>query len=413
MPEPPSGWSERLAAAAAARAASQRRRHIEAFAHRADGHVQRAGRWLLDCASNDYLGLARDPRQAEALAAAARAHGAGSGAAHAVCGHHPEHERLQAELAEWLQRPAVLLCSSGWSAALGALGGLLQRADHCLQDRLNHACLLDGARLAGARLSRYRHGDAGHAAECLAALPDAGLRLLVSDGVFSMDGDVAPLPQLAAAACTHAAWLMVDEAHALGVMGPQGQGSAAAAGLGQDQVPVLMGTFGKAFGAWGAFIAGSTELVEHLQHAARPWLFSTALPAAWATLCRSALARVRGEPALNGELQLRIGRFRQRARELGLCREALAHGEVVTAATLGLLPSTTPIQPLLLGNEARALAWEAALAERGFLVKAIRPPTVPEGQSRLRIALSATQPLTELERLLERLATLRDAEGSA
>lgn len=413
MPEPPKGWVERLAAQATERAASQRRRRIEALVHRSDGHVQRAGRWLLDCSSNDYLGLARDPRQAEALAVAARAHGAGSGAAHAVSGHHPEHERLQAELAEWLQRPAVLLCSSGWSAALGALGGLLQRGDHCLQDRLNHACLLDGARLAGARLARYRHADAAHAAECLAELPEVGLRLLVSDGVFSMDGDVAPLAPLAAAARAHDAWLMVDEAHALGVMGPQGQGSAAAAGLGANDVAVLMGTFGKAFGAWGAFIAGSHELVEHLQHAARPWLFSTALPAAWATLCRSALARISGEPALRGALQQRIEAFRLRAEELGLCRPALSHGEVVTASTLGLLPSATPIQPLLLGSEARALAWEAALAETGFLVKAIRPPTVPEGQSRLRIALSATQPLTDLLRLLERLARLRDAEGCA
>lgn len=388
-------WRQRLAQAAAGREAQQRRRAITATRFLGAVQIERGGRCLIDFSSNDYLGLARDPQQAAVLAAAARAHGSGAGAAHAVSGHHPEHDRLQAELADWLQRDAVLLCSSGWSAALGTLAGLLGRHDRCLQDRLNHACLLDGARLAGARLQRYAHADAIDAARLLAEAVHAdGLTLLVSDGVFSMDGDVAPLAELAALAMRHAAWLMVDEAHGLGVLGPSGRGSAAAAGLGQADVPILMGTFGKAFGAWGAFIAGSAELIEHLQHSARPWLYSTALPPAWATLVRSALQRLRSDSSLGELLQGRIEQFRTSAKKAGLA----------------LLPSTTAIQPLLLGSEARALAWEGELLDSGLLVKAIRPPTVPVGQSRLRICLSACHQSAQIDALVEALVRVRDRE---
>lgn len=389
-------WDERLAQAATAREALQRRRAIVATRQLGAVRIERGGRELIDFSSNDYLGLARDPQQASALAVAARAHGGGAGAAHAVSGHHPEHDRLQAELADWLQRDAVLLCSSGWSAALGTLAGLLGRHDLCLQDRLNHACLLDGARLAGARLRRYAHAEATDAARLLTdPASAAGLTLLVSDGVFSMDGDVAPLVELAALARRANAWLMIDEAHGLGVLGPDGQGSAAAAGLGQTEVPILMGTFGKAFGAWGAFIAGSSALIEHLQHSARPWLYSTALPAAWATLCRSALQRLRADPSLRDRLQQHIHHFHRRSGQIGLT----------------LLPSTSPIQPLLLGSEARALAWEAALLDAGLLVKAIRPPTVPSGQSRLRICLSAGHTTAQIDALVEALAQVRDADA--
>ena len=214
----------------------------------------------------------------------------------------------------------------------------------------------------------------------------------------------------AAAAAEHDSWLMVDEAHALGVLGPDGAGSAAAVGLDARQVPILMGTFGKALGGWGAFIAGSVELIEHLQHTARPWLFSTALPAAWATLCRSAVARVRRETALREQLQARIAQFRDGAAELGLSRPPLASNDSGDER-IGLLPSDTPIQPFLLGSEARALTWEAALADAGLAVKAIRPPTVPAGQSRLRIALSAGHSPEQIERLLGALARLRDSEA--
>jgi 8-amino-7-oxononanoate synthase len=391
-------WDQRLARAAAGREAQQRRRSIAATRYLGAVVIERGGRELVDFSSNDYLGLARNPEQAAVLAAAARAHGAGAGAAHAVSGHHPEHDRLQAELADWLQRDAVLLCSSGWSAALGTLAGLLGRHDRCVQDRLNHACLLDGARLAGARLQRHAHADPKDAARLLAEPAAAtALTLLVSDGVFSMDGDVAPLAELAALAARVDGWLMVDEAHALGVLGPQGQGSSAAAGLGQAEVQILMGTFGKAFGAWGAFIAGSSALIEHLQHSARPWLYSTALPPAWATLCRAALQRLRYDDSPRELLQQRIEQFRGRAMQAGLA----------------LLPSTTAIQPLLLGNEARALAWEAALLEAGLLVKAIRPPTVPVGASRLRICLSACHQPAQVDALLEALVRIRDGEAAS
>ena len=389
-------FEQALTAAAAERRERDQLRQLQPLRWRADGLIDGPQGPLVDFCSNDYLGLARDRQQAQVLAQAATDYGVGAGSAHAVCGHHPEHAKLERSLADWLQRPRALLFSSGWSAALGALDALLGRHDLCVQDRLNHACLLDGARLAQARLLRYPHADHS-AAESLLASSHDRRALLVTDGLFSMDGDYAPMAELAAVCARQGAWLMVDEAHALGVTGPHGSGSAVAAGLGADQVPVLMGTFGKALGGFGAFIAGSDNLIECLIHQARPHLFTTAMPPAWAACMASAVQRVSQAEDLRHALALRIARFRTRAQALGL-RTA---------------DSISPIQLVLLDTESRALAWASALADDGFAVKAIRPPTVPAGQSRLRITLNVNQPLAAIDTLLESLARLQDGERSS
>jgi 8-amino-7-oxononanoate synthase len=344
---------------------------------------------LLAFCSNDYLGLAGDPRVAAALAAAAGACGSGSGAAHLVCGHHAEHHALEQELAAFTGRPRALLFSTGYMANLGVLAGLAGRGDALFLDRLDHASLYDGARLSGAELVRYRHNDAADLAARLAA-SDGRRKLVVTDGVFSMDGDSAPLPELAAACAEHGAWLVVDDAHGLGVVGPEGRGSVARCGLDGDAVPVLVGTLGKAFGTFGAFVAGSEALIETLIQQARTYIYTTALPPAVAAATRASLRLARAEEWRRTRLQELVARFRA---------GAAAHG-------LELLPSATPIQALVLGDPGRALAASAALERLGILVTAIRPPTVPPGSARLRITFSATHTAADVDRLVAALAGL-------
>jgi len=339
--------------------------------------------------SNDYLGLAADPRLAEALSAAAVRCGVGSGAAHLISGHSPEHEALERALAEHTGRDRAVLFSTGYMANLGVIDALAGRGDRVLEDRLNHASLLDGARLAGARLIRYRHGDMADLSRRLEAGRD-GRTLVVTDGVFSMDGDVAPLTEAAAVAAAHEAWLMVDDAHGLGVLGPGGAGSVAAAGLSQAQVPVLMGTLGKALGTFGAFVAGSETLVETLIQDARTYVYTTATPPPLAAATRRALAIAREEGWRRTHLQSLIARFRREAAGLGL----------------EPMPSETPIQPLLIGDAQAATAAADRLAERGILVTAIRPPTVPKGAARLRITFSAVHSEQDLDCLLDALQSL-------
>jgi 8-amino-7-oxononanoate synthase len=258
-----------------------------------------------------------------------------------------------------------------------------------LEDRLNHASLLDGATLSRARLIRYAHGDAAALAAALEG--DAGGECLVAtDGVFSMDGDLAPLPDLARAARERGAWLMVDDAHGLGVVGPNGRGSREHFAMAPSEVPVLMGTLGKAFGTFGAFVAGSQDLIELLIHKARTYIYTTAPPPALAEAARVSLRLAVDEPWRRERLAALVGRLRTGAAELGL----------------SLMPSETPIQPLVAGTAQRALAWSRHLRERGLLVGAIRPPTVPEGGARLRITLSAAHGDAHLERLLDALADL-------
>ncbi len=377
----------RIAARQAERERAGLLRRLRAVEQAQGPRVRIDGRELLAFCSNDYLGLAQHPQLIKALRRAAGDCGVGSTAAHLVIGHHREHAALEAELADWTGRERALLFSTGYAANLGALQALLGADDLCVQDRLNHACLLDGARLAGCTLKRYPHADVAGAARQLATAPQAAA-LVASDGVFSMDGDLAPLPALAALCAREQATLMIDDAHGLGVLGPQGAGSLADAGLAQTDVPILMATLGKALGCAGAFVAGPAALIDGLTQFARTWVYSTALPPALAATARAAVALARRSDDRRAHLAVLIARFRTGAAQLGL----------------PLAASSTPIQPLLLGDSAAAMRAAAALETRGLLVTAIRPPTVPEGTARLRITLSAAHDEADVDRLLAALA---------
>ncbi len=345
------------------------------------------GRDYLSFCSNDYLGLANHQDVVSAFHRGIDEFGCGSGAAHLITGHSRAHHALEEELADFVQRPRALLFSTGYSANLGVMAALLGRGDRVFEDRLNHASLLDAARLSRARLLRYEHNDALALASRLAASP-ACETLVATDGVFSMDGDMAPLADLSAVAAQHHAWVLVDDAHGLGVLGPQGRGSVVQAGLGVSEVPILMGTLGKAFGTFGAFVAGSDDLIETLIQQARTYIYTTAPPPAVACATRAALQRVREDDWRREHLQGLIRVFRSGARQLGLT----------------LCDSQTPIQPLLVGAAGRALQLSQALRDRGILISAIRPPTVAEGSSRLRITFSAAHSEAQVQQLLAALA---------
>jgi len=387
MPRP--DLLERLAAQCAARESAGLLRRLRVV-DRVDGPwLESGGRRLLSFCSNDYLGLAQHPQLVAALKRAADEGGVGSTSAHLICGHRREHAALEEALAAWTGRERALLFSTGYMANLGVLQALLARGDLCLEDKLNHACLLDGARLSGAELKRYPHADVAAAARQFAHRGEAAA-LLATDGVFSMDGDVAPLRELAALCAREQASLMVDDAHGLGVCGPDGAGSVAAAGLGQREVPVLMATLGKALGCAGAFVAGSAALVEGLLQLARPYIYTTAMPPAVAAATLVAVRLAQAESWRREKLAAHIARFRRGASELGL----------------SLLPSASAIQPLMLGDADAALAAAAHLERHGLWVGAIRPPTVPAGQARLRITLSAAHEDAHVDRLLAALASL-------
>ncbi|MBU6477611.1 MAG: 8-amino-7-oxononanoate synthase [Xanthomonadaceae bacterium] len=356
----------------------------------ADGmRVTISGRDLLNFCSNDYLGLARDPRIIKALRNAANECGVSSTAAHLVCGHYREHARLEEVLCEWTGREAALLFSSGWLANLGAMQALLDRHCTCVQDKLNHASLLDAAQLAGAALKRYPHNDTEGAAR---QLENAGENpaLLATDGVFSMGGDIAPLRELASLCKREGATLMVDDAHGLGVLGGRGAGSVNAAGLSQEDVPVLMATLGKSLGCMGAFVAGSRALIEGLTQFARTFVYTTAMPPALAAAACEAVRITREEDWRRDKLRALIARFREGAAQLGL----------------PLMDSATAIQPIVLGDAEHAVAASRTLEDGGVLVTAIRPPTVPAGKARLRVALSAAHERADVDRLLDALVRL-------
>jgi len=361
-------------------------RRLRAVEQAQGPRVRADGRELLAFCSNDYLGFAQHPDLIATLQRAAGDCGVGSTAAHLVVGHHREHAALEEALADWTGRERALLFSTGYAANLGALQALLGADDLCVQDKLNHACLLDGARLAGCTLKRYPHADVAGAARQLATAPQAAA-LIASDGVFSMDGDLAPLAGLAALCAREGATLMIDDAHGLGVLGPQGAGSVTAAGLAQTDVPVLMATLGKALGCAGAFVAGPAALIDGLTQFARSYVYSTALPPALAAAARVAVALARRSDDRREHLAALIARLRTGAAQLGL----------------PLADSVTPIQPLLLGDSAVAMQAAAALEARGLLVTAIRPPTVPAGTARLRITLSAAHSAADVDRLLDAL----------
>jgi len=380
---------ERLAVQTAEREHASLHRRLRTIEHAEGPWLESDGRRLLGFCSNDYLGLAQHPQLIAALKRAADDEGVGSGSAHLICGHRREHVMLEEALAAWMGRERALLFSTGYMANLGTMQALLARGDICVQDKLNHACLLDGAQLAGAELKRYPHADAAAAARQLASRPDTAA-LVATDGVFSMDGDVAPLAELAALCTREHATLMVDDAHGLGVLGAAGAGSVAAAGLGQRQVPVLMATLGKALGCSGAFVAGSAALIDGLVQFARPYVYTTAMPPALAAAACTAVELARRDDWRRDRLQALIARFRSGAAQLGL----------------PLMDTTSAIQPLLLGDAQAALDAAQILEQRGLLVTAIRPPTVPQGQARLRITLSAAHEDEHIDRLLDALAAL-------
>jgi 8-amino-7-oxononanoate synthase len=357
----------------------------------------RAGQRLLSFCSNDYLGLANDPRVIDAMREGAGRMGAGSGASHLVCGHSAAHHELEEALAAWTGRERALLFSTGYMANVGVLSALAARGDQIYADRLDHASLLDGARLSGARLRRYPHRDTETLAEWLEHA-EPGERLIVTDGVFSMDGDLAPLDRLAELAARYDAWLMVDDAHGLGVIGPDGLGTVGHYGLGSAEVPILIGTLGKAFGTFGAFVAGSNELIETLIQFARSYIYTTALPPAVACATLAALRIAREETWRREHLRALCLRLRSGLERLGMELQP----------TLDTGSPATPIIALITGAADKAVALSNALAERGILVTAIRPPTVPAGTARLRITLSAAHQDHHVDRLLETLAEVRD-----
>ena len=343
------------------------------------------GRSYLNFCSNDYLGLAAHPQVVESFRRAARQYGVGSGASHLVCGHSRPHHQLEEALAEFTGRPRALLFSSGYAANTGTLTTLLQTGDAVFQDRLNHASLLDGGLHSGARFRRFAHNDVADLAGKMSAAD--GPKLVVVDGVFSMDGDLAPLAELAALCRREDAWLMVDDAHGIGVLGENGAGSVAEAGLGCDDVPVLMATLGKALGTGGAFVAGSETLIEALIQQARNYIYTTAISPAVAAATLTSLEILGDEPWRREHLAKLIQRFRQGAQQLDL----------------SLMPSASAIQPLVVGDAGRAITISQRLRDRGLLISAIRPPTVPAGTSRLRVTLSAAHSEEQVDRLLEEL----------
>lgn len=390
-----------IAAEAALAAALEERRRAGLYRSRATldsaqgAEVWVDGRTVLAFCSNDYLGLANHPNVVAALKDGAGRYGVGSGASHLVSGHSRAHEELEAALARFTGRPRALLFSTGYMANVGAVSALMARKDRVFHDRLNHASLLDATRMAGARLRRFPHLDTGILSGWLEADPTPG-SLIATDGVFSMDGDLAQLPELAKLAQRHGAWLMVDDAHAFGVIGESGAGSCEHWGLGADEAQILVGTLGKAFGTFGAFVAGSEILIETLIQSARSYIYTTALPppVAYATL--ASLELIRNEPWRRTRLADLSRRLIDGARTLGF--EVMGGRNEATV---------TPIVPLILGTPEAATSMSRALFERGILVGAIRPPTVPVGTARLRITLSAAHTDEQVDRLLEALAQCR------
>ncbi|MAE21482.1 MAG: 8-amino-7-oxononanoate synthase [Pseudomonas sp.] len=403
-------WNDRIE-----RALQHRRdKHLWRQRHTLDSaqgtHVRCDGHTFLNFCSNDYLGLAATGQQD--LSQAAERWAIGSGASHLVCGHSRAHHDLEQALADYTGYPRALLFSTGYMANVGVISALAQRGDQILQDKLNHASLLDGAQLSRARMTRYRHADLAHlndllerfAPVCktdganteppqregtetdLQADTSKAETLVVTDSIFSMDGDLANIAAMATSCQQHQALLMVDDAHGLGILGPQGRGVRAHFDLSCEQLPVYIGTLGKAFGGYGAFVAGSEDLIDYLIQFARSYIYTTAMPPALADAMLGNLQRLQDD-SLRNTLHQRIAQFRRGAQEIGL----------------PLMASESPIQPILVGNSQQALALSQALRESGIWVSAIRPPTVPVNEARLRVTLTAAHSEADVTQLLQAL----------
>lgn len=342
-----------------------------------------AARPILNFSSNDYLGLTAEPRVIDAMCAAARRYGTGSGASELVSGHTDVHAQLEAELAAYTGRARSLVLSTGYMANLSVVTALVPRGGFVFEDRLNHASLIDAAVLARSRLKRYRHADP----DALRAALESSrgeMPLVATDGVFSMDGDIAPLAAIAGICRDAGALLVVDDAHGFGVLGEHGGGTVEHSSLSATDVPVLVGTFGKALGAFGAFVAADELVIESLIQFARPYAYTTALPPPVAAAVLESLHIVREQPVRRTRLHDRIRYFRDTA-----ARHAIP-----------LADSCTAIQPLMIGDADAAVALSESLLARDILVPAIRPPTVPAGTARLRIALSAMHEESDIDELV-------------
>lgn len=348
------------------------------------------GQSLINFCSNDYLGLANHPGVVATFRQAANEFGVGSGASHLVCGHSRLHHQLEEELAAFVGRDRALLFSTGYMANLGVITALLGKSDFIFEDKLNHASLLDAGLMSGARFQRFIHNNVDDLHRRLQKIDgdNAARKLIVVDSVFSMDGDLAPLDALSETATEHKSWLMIDDAHGFGVLGKSGAGSAEHFSLDQRRLPVLMATLGKAMGSFGAFVAGSDDMVETVIQFARPYIYTTAMPPAVAAATLASLSVIRNEPDRRQHLHHLIEQFKSGAKSLGLA----------------LMPSDTAIQPLLIGDSDKTLAISQALMEKGLYVAAIRPPTVPNNSARLRITLSAAHSERQLLQLLDGLA---------
>ncbi len=348
--------------------------------------VEIDGQKLVNFSSNDYLGLANHPDIVTAFKQAVDEYGVGSGSAHLICGHHRVHQQLEEELADFVGRDRVLLFSNGYMANLGIISTLVSTGDAVYEDRLNHASLLDGGRMAGARFQRYRHGDIEH----LKTILNRNLsrkKMIVTDGVFSMDGDLAPMADLVRIARSNKALLMIDDAHGLGIVGKKGGGVLEEFQLSQHDVPVLMATLGKGFGTYGAFVAGSESLIDFLLQKARTYTFTTALPPALAEATRASLKLIIQEDWRREKLQLLSIQLKTGIRQLGL----------------DLLESESAIHAVIIGDNYRTSEISNQLLNMGIFVSAIRPPSVPKGKARLRITLSAKHEAQDVDRLLSAL----------
>ena len=347
------------------------------------------GRNVVNFSSNDYLGLANHADLAHALSAGVKKFGVGSGASHLISGHHQVHKMLEEQIAQFTGRSRALFFANGYMANMGVLGSLLSDQDLILSDELNHASLIDGCRLSRARCLRFKHANYHDLQEKISS---AKFRycVVVTDGVFSMDGDTAPLNEISEICRKYGAWLMVDDAHGFGVLGRNGGGLVEMLGLDSDQVPILVGTFGKSFGTYGAFVAGSEALIESLIQFSRNYIYTTAPPPALAYATSASIKIVERESWRLKRVAENVEYFRA----LALCRG------------LSLPQSDTPIQPILVGNDERVADLGSLLLNRGFLVGAIRPPTVPVGSGRLRISISAEHSKEQLDGLINILCEL-------
>ena len=353
------------------------------------------GKSMLSFCSNDYLGLANHPDIIKAFQQGINDYGAGSGAAHLVSGHSRAHHELEESLADYTGRSRALLFSTGYMANLGIVNALINKGDSVFQDKLNHASLVDAALLStahtGSQFKRYPHNNINRLDKLLAQTDNSTRKLVMTDAVFSMDGDLAPVVAMSKLCQQHNSWLMLDDAHGFGVLGANGAGTAEHFSLDQQQLPVYMATLGKAMGGFGAFVAGSEELIETLIQKARSYIYTTAMPPAIAQALLMSIQISRKESWRREKLTQLITQFRTGAEQLGLA----------------LMPSQTAIQPIMVGDNKTAMDISRVLEQQGILITAIRPPTVPKGTARLRITLSAQHNETDIDRLLSVLETIK------